>query len=78
MIDATCAPSNVRFPQDFSLLNESRENWEGLFAGSVRITENTFQEQTAGKPGRTTLDWQNADAKIQRRSGRSSVCSLAM
>ena len=78
MIDATCAPSNVRFPQDFSLLNESRENWEGLFAGSVRITENTFQGHTSGKPGRTTLDWQNADAKIQRRSGRSSVSSLAM
>lgn len=78
MIDATCAPSNIRFPQDFSLLNESRENWEGLFAGSVRITENTFQGHTAGKPGRTTLDWQNADAKIQRRSGRSSVSSLAM
>lgn len=30
MIDATCAPSNVRFPQDFSLLNESREDLEGI------------------------------------------------
>ena len=30
MIDATCAPSNIRFPQDFSLLNESREDLEGI------------------------------------------------
>ena len=25
MLDATCAPSNIRYPQDFSLLNEARE-----------------------------------------------------
>ena len=29
-IDATCAPSNIRYPQDVSLLNESRENAEKL------------------------------------------------
>ena len=26
MIDATCAPQNIRFPQDICLLNEAREN----------------------------------------------------
>jgi len=25
ILDATCAPSNIRYPQDISLLNESRE-----------------------------------------------------
>lgn len=25
ILDATCAPSDIRFPQDFSLLNEARE-----------------------------------------------------
>ena len=30
MIDATCAPSNIRYPQDVSLLNEARENAEKL------------------------------------------------
>ena len=25
ILDATCAPSNIRYPQDFSLLNEARE-----------------------------------------------------
>lgn len=28
ILDATCAPSDIRFPQDFSLLNEARENLE--------------------------------------------------
>ena len=28
IIDATCSPSNIRFPQDYSLLNEAREKCE--------------------------------------------------
>lgn len=30
MLDATCAPSNICYPQDISLLNESYEKAEGL------------------------------------------------
>ncbi len=30
MLDATCAPSNIRYPQDFSLLNEAREKLEKI------------------------------------------------
>ena len=30
VVDATCAPSNIRYPQDVSLLNEARENAEKL------------------------------------------------
>lgn len=30
MLDATCAPSNIRYPQDFSLLNEAREKLEKM------------------------------------------------
>ena len=30
IVDATCAPSNIRCPQDASLLNEARENTERL------------------------------------------------
>lgn len=30
IVDATCAPSNIRYPQDVSLLNETRENAETL------------------------------------------------
>lgn len=30
IVDATCAPSNIRYPQDVPLLNEERENAEKL------------------------------------------------
>ena len=30
IVDATCAPSNIRYPQDVSLLNEARKNAETL------------------------------------------------
>lgn len=30
IVDATCAPSNIRYPQDTALLNEARENVEKL------------------------------------------------
>ena len=30
IIDATCSPSNIRYPQDFSLLNEAREKLETM------------------------------------------------
>jgi len=30
MLDATCAPTNIRYPQDFSLLNEAREILETI------------------------------------------------
>ena len=30
MLDATCAPSNIRYPQNFSLLNEAREELETI------------------------------------------------
>jgi len=29
-VDATCAPQNIRYPMDLSLLNEARENLEGM------------------------------------------------
>lgn len=30
IMDATCSPSNIRYPQDFSLLNEAREKLEQI------------------------------------------------
>lgn len=30
IVDATCAPTNIRYPQDVSLLNEARENAEKI------------------------------------------------
>lgn len=30
ILDATCSPSNIQYPQDFSLLNEAREKLEEM------------------------------------------------
>ena len=30
ILDATCAPQNIKYPQDFELLNEARENLEDM------------------------------------------------
>ena len=45
IVDATCAPSNIRYPQDVSLLNEARENAEKLL--------NILHDPTDGKKPRT-------------------------
>lgn len=36
ILDATCAPQNIRFPQDINLLNETRENLEKMITGICR------------------------------------------
>lgn len=45
IVDATCAPSNIRYPQDVSLLNEARENAEKLL--------DVLHSSTDGKKPRT-------------------------
>ena len=45
IVDATCAPSNIRYPQDVSLLNEARENAEKLL--------DALHDPTGGKKPRT-------------------------
>jgi hypothetical protein len=39
ILDATCAPSNIRYPQDFSLLNEAREKLEDMIRRICRSTD---------------------------------------
>ena len=45
IVDATCAPSHIRYPQDVSLLNEARENAEKLL--------DTIHNPADGKKPRT-------------------------
>lgn len=37
ILDATCAPSKIRYPQDFSLLNEAREKLETIIIRFCKI-----------------------------------------
>ena len=50
-IDATCAPSNIRYPQDVSLLNEARENAENW----MRCTKSTSSKSTCTKTKSTAF-----------------------
>ena len=52
MLDATCAPSNIRYPQDFSLLNEAREKLETIiirFCKSYGISKPRMYRRQARK-----------------------------
>ena len=58
--DATCAPSNIRFPQDVSLLNEARENAEQII--------DMLQEQSNEKKPRTYRNKAHKDSLKYMRS----------
>lgn len=49
IIDATCAPSNIRYPQDTSLLNEARESAEKiideLFTTGEGVKPRTYRKE---------------------------------
>lgn len=67
ILDATCAPQNIAFPQDIQLLNEARENLE-------QIIDTICQEYQEPKP-RTHRKKAKKDylglAKRRRRSGKA-------
>lgn len=60
VVDATCAPSNIRFPQDVSLLDEARENAEQII--------DTLQEQSNKKKPRTYRNKAHKDSLKYMRS----------
>ena len=60
IVDATCAPSNIRFPQDISLLDEARENAEQII--------DTLQEQRKEKKPRTYRNKAHKDTLKYMRS----------
>ena len=65
IVDATCAPSDIRFPQDVSLLNEARENAEQII--------DTLQEQSAEEKPRTYRNKAHKDSLKYMRSRKHNV-----
>jgi len=53
-VDATCAPQNIRYPLDTSLLNEARENLEGRWIRSTIQKTASSRAPTAKRPAGTT------------------------
>ena len=49
IVDATCAPSEIRYPTDTSLLNEARENSEAiidlLYTPEARVKPRTYRQR---------------------------------
>lgn len=52
IMDATCAPQNIRYPQDLSLLNECREKLEGLIDELCKQREEIEKPRTYRKNAR--------------------------
>ena len=60
IVDATCAPSDIRFPQDVSLLDEARENAEQII--------DILQEQSSEKKPKTYRNKAHKDSLKYMRS----------
>ena len=81
ILDATCSPSNIRFPQDFSLLNEAREKTDAL----IDDLHSAAQEAKRPRTYRRTLHAAYLNmAKSKKRSTkamrslvRKLLCALA-
>ena len=50
IVDATCAPQNIRFPQDVNILNEGRKSWRTSSAASAMCITCTDPGCTGGRP----------------------------
>lgn len=73
ILDATCSPSNIRYPHDFSLLNEAREHLEGM----IDYFNDTYHPWA--KP-RTYREIARKDylklAKSKRRSAKAVIMQI--
>ena len=67
ILDATCSPSNIRFPQDFSLLNEAREKLDGMIDKLHAKVEEPRRPRTYRKVLRKAY---LAMAKTKKRSAK--------
>lgn len=81
ILDATCSPSNVRYPQDFSLLNEAREKTDAM----IDDLHAAVKEAKRPRTYRRTLHAaylnmaksKKRSAKAMRSLVRKLLCALA-
>ncbi len=77
-LDATCAPANIRYPQDVSLLNEARVKLETIIYRFCKSYDLPLPRRYSRRARKIILPLQKAKNTVQRKSGRHSVNSLAM
>jgi hypothetical protein len=78
LIDATCAPADIRYPTDLSLLNEARETTEKLIDAMHSQVRNALAINLApidAKPASSSLLSPNRNGLALRRSERPLVSS---
>ena len=68
IVDATCAPSNIRYPQDVSLLNEAREN-------ALTLPENEFPAWVKVGAMSTPPSFSTRLISCRAFSGCGTICS---
>ena len=76
--DATCAPSNIRYPQDASLLNEARENTEDLLDELHKPADGRKPRIYRAQAHRDFLQFSRSRKKRQRKSARRLASSCAI
>ena len=67
IIDATCCPVNIRYPQDFSLLNEGREKLEAILNRLSKLSSTSKPRTYARVARKKYLDL----AKSKKRSKKT-------
>ena len=65
IVDATCAPQNIRYPQDTSLLNEARENLE-------KMVDEMHEPGKAPKPRTYRIKARRDYLKIAKKRNKSA------
>ncbi len=69
-MDATCAPADIRYPTDFSLLNEAREKLDDII---------DTVHKTLGKPGRRPRTYRQVAHKAylsivrKKKTGKKAI-----
>jgi hypothetical protein len=74
LVDASCAPADIRYPTDLSLLNEAREQAEAILdalyesvKGQLEKKPRTYREQ-AGREYLKVVKQRKASQKVIRKA----------
>ena len=82
IVDATCAPSDIRYPTDISLLNEGRENAESFIDFLYENYKQLFikkprdYREVARKDFLSYTKKRRPGAKVRRKALRKQLCYL--
>ena len=81
ILDATCTPEKIRFPQDESLLNEARENLERMIDVAYELSGDTKKPRTyrenARKDHLSYAKRKKRPANVTRKAIRKQLCYVA-